>query len=592
MHMNMNRISCRALLVLSLTAAIQIRGIAQEYVSTPVEISTEKVRYNDKVCYSHLVLEKQTLFSISKAYGVTMEEIYNVNPTLRETGLKKGAFILVPVAPIPEPEVTVTEAAETVAEAVAEAENAGQKNAAKVREDAAKTQKKEKKAAAKEERKSGRQTIHIRKWYESIEEIAARYGVTAEDIVKANDLRGKRLTNRQKLVIPDLSSTSAEVQTDTIATTIDTTSATDTTQAVPVQDTIEAVLPISLYPKERVRTSLILPLKADGTGSSRNNMDFYSGVLLAVKDMAEDGIGIDLDVHDCAANGSADGMNLEDCDLVIGPVSSGEIGRVLSVMPENLMLVSPLDPRAERLAGTHPDMVQAPTPHEAQYRDLVAWIKEDMTPEDTVVFITETGVRSEVATQMKELMDSLSIACNSFSYSILEGRDVTVPLTELMSKTGTSRVLIGSDSEAFVNDVVRNLNLLVYNKVNLVLYATSRIRGFDTIETENFHNTSMHVSLTYYIDYDDPRVKSFLMRYRALFNTEPTQFAFQGYDIARYFIPMVYRYGNRWTEMLTESEKAMLQSTFACRRSGDGGYVNQGVRRIIYGPEWTVERVR
>ena len=69
---------------------------AQEYVSTPVEISKEKVKIDGKVCYSHVVLEKQTLFSICKAYEVSAEDIYQYNPNLKETGLKKNSIIIIP----------------------------------------------------------------------------------------------------------------------------------------------------------------------------------------------------------------------------------------------------------------------------------------------------------------------------------------------------------------------------------------------------------------------------------------------------------------------------------------------------------------
>ena len=99
----------------------------------------------------------------------------------------------------------------------------------------------------------------------------------------------------------------------------------------------------------------------------------------------------------------------------------------------------------------------------------------------------------------------------------------------------------------------------------------------------------MHVSLTYYIDYEDQRVKDFLLKYRALFNTEPSQFAFQGYDIASYFMNLCSRYGNRWTEMIHKAPQAMLQSTFKCRKDSiDGGFVNNGIRRIVYGEGWSV----
>lgn len=154
-----------------------------------------------------------------------------------------------------------------------------------------------------------------------------------------------------------------------------------------------------------------------------------------------------------------------------------------------------------------------------------------------------------------------------------------------MTSEGTNRVIIASESEAFVNDAVRNLNLTIHNKFDVVLYAPAKIRTFETIEIENFHNTNLHASLTYYIDYNDAEVKQFVKKYRALFNTEPTQFAFQGYDVAKYFIGLCAKYGDGWMQHVEDAE--MLQSTFDIKPSGNG-YINEGIRRIVYGPEYSV----
>ena len=106
-------------------------------------------------------------------------------------------------------------------------------------------------------------------------------------------------------------------------------------------------------------------------------------------------------------------------------------------------------------------------------------------------------------------------------------------------------------------------------------------------EVENFHKTNLHVSLTYYIDYNDQRVKNLLLKYRALFNTEPTQFAFQGYDVAKYFLGLCAKYGEDW--MRYAEDASMLQSTFDLKPSGNAGYINNGIRRIVYGKEYSVE---
>ena len=89
----------------------QIPLHAQDYVSTPVTVSAEKVKLGGKLFYSHIVLEKQTIFSISKAYNTTVDEIYAANPGLKESGLKKNAIILIPIAVESAAKSATTEAA-------------------------------------------------------------------------------------------------------------------------------------------------------------------------------------------------------------------------------------------------------------------------------------------------------------------------------------------------------------------------------------------------------------------------------------------------------------------------------------------------
>ena len=87
---------CKAVLALSTLMAVPYICAAQEYSNTPVTVSKEKVKVGGKLCYSHIVLEKQTLYSISKAYNVSIDDIYRFNPALKETGLKKNSIILIP----------------------------------------------------------------------------------------------------------------------------------------------------------------------------------------------------------------------------------------------------------------------------------------------------------------------------------------------------------------------------------------------------------------------------------------------------------------------------------------------------------------
>ena len=527
---------------------------AQEYVAPPVEVSDQKVRKDGKVFYSHVVLERQTLYSISKAYNVTQEEIFEANPGLKETGLKKNAIIMIP---------TQSEVKETIQQ---KQEDAVEATGASI------------------------QKIHTVRWYETLKDIAARYNVTESEIISANNLKDGKIKNRQKLIIPTIGSTVERITTESEAEIVQEFEEEDMNLETAFDDKDEEEeTATTILSKSTIQATVLLPLKATGNSSSKSNMDFYSGLLLAARELGESGINIDMNVYDIA-NGSfgATRDELETSDMIIGPVAAGDINRLYAVAPGIKALVSPLDPKAEQLTERYSTMVHAPAPRMAQYEDVANWIKEDLMPGDKVIVISEKEARKgDEGRILRAVIDSAHITYTPFSYSILEGRKIQEPLETEMTTEGFNRVVVASESEAFVNDVVRNLNLTIHNKFNVVLYAPAKIRTFETIEIENFHNTNLHASLTYYIDYNDPEVRKFIKKYRTLFHTEPTQFAFQGYDVAKYFLGLCAKYGEDW--MRYAEDASMLQSTFDLKPSGNAGYINNGIRRIVYGKEYSVE---
>ena len=94
----MNRYLTALAASLCLTAAFQSEASAQDYAAPQVVVSADKVRYGGKIFYTHVVQERQTLYSISKAYNVSIQEIYDANKALHldTEGLKKDQIILIP----------------------------------------------------------------------------------------------------------------------------------------------------------------------------------------------------------------------------------------------------------------------------------------------------------------------------------------------------------------------------------------------------------------------------------------------------------------------------------------------------------------
>lgn len=553
----MRRIICLAIAAFMIPCA-SVLAQDESYVATPVTISKEKVKFGDGIYYSHVVLEKQTLYSICRAYGVTLQEVYDSNPDLKlETeGLKKNSILRIPV----------------------KGENP-------------KADKFEKNDEVR-----GEGTIHTVKWYEDLEGIAAEYNVTPEAIIEANkgknDIADGKVKARMKLIIPAAGkSANATVEEKTDTSSVQTLPEEIEDRIAENENGIDAVEEPSM--KTELSLALILPFNISAGRGAVNYMDFYSGALLAAKKAGSEGLNVELSIFDDSKDiNSLNYDKLSSYDAVIGPVGKENLDILLSKAPENATIVSPLDPRTATLTASHSNLFQACPSTDDQFRDIVEWMNEDRQNGDNILIIAE---KSKWVT--RNLLDSLlnerSMPHKTFTYSILEGRNIGTKLKESLVSNGTNRVVVASESEAFVNDVIRNLNVALFEQYPITLYGPSKMKGYETIDIANYHNLKLHMSLSYNINYDDAKVKDFLMKYRALYGTEPGNFAFQGYDLATYFIQACSRYGKEWSRYMADETSSLLQSSIRFNRVNEtGGYVNTAVRRVIFNPDYSVGIIR
>lgn len=523
-------------------------AVAQGYVPTPVTVSKEKVKLNDKVYLSHVVLERQTLYGIAKAYGVSEEDLYEANPSLRETGLQKNAILLIPYRDNASPE-------------------------------------------GNGQQQERGYTEHTVKWYEDIEDIARRYDVSVKEIMELNGLKNKKLSTRQVLKIPVKTAQAAPVseQEQETVISVDVPEPKDQdiapTQEMDVPEVKDSTL-LRLRSRDGVEFSLVLPLRA-GSNPSEVNLDFYSGVLLALKHLEAEGLKVKAHVYDLSA-GLPSAEDLTNDDFVLGPVASRDLEAVLQRVNGQVPVISPLDQKASSLSASYSNFIQVPSAADNQYDDLGQWVKEESAEQDKVILVTEKGAGNvTAAVAIRSALARQELPYENLNYAIVEGRGIPAILGGMMTENGVNRMVVASESEAFIGDVVRNLGIMLGKGYNLVMYAPSRVRTFDTIEGSAYHDASLHLCASYHADYSAPEVDRFVREYRALFRTEPSQFAFQGYDTVRYFVFRCARYGYNWTRQLGAERSSGLHTDFLFDSDGNGNHHNVAVRRIVFQKDYT-----
>ena len=73
-----------------------IENAYQQFVPSAVEKSEQKIIYRGKIYYVHEITSGQTLYSIAKAYEVTVDDILNANPGTEASSLTTGTTIRIP----------------------------------------------------------------------------------------------------------------------------------------------------------------------------------------------------------------------------------------------------------------------------------------------------------------------------------------------------------------------------------------------------------------------------------------------------------------------------------------------------------------
>ncbi len=328
-----------------------------------------------------------------------------------------------------------------------------------------------------------------------------------------------------------------------------------------------------------INVALALPLRASSDNPNGSMLDLYSGALMAVRDLGNQGIRVNLRVIDSSTE-RIDDRVLSSNDLVIGPVSYEDVLSVSALCSRGEFIVSPLDPKTAELVGDR-NVIQAPSTWKSQIDELVEWLQEDLNPGDELIVIKDDSQAGD-GEQRSYLLDRLG-------RKLLNYRAVASFDRISFDRNTTYRILIASDSDSFITGTVRSIAIgsKRRNSPEIILYSTSRIRSTIGSNTDELYSAKTHLTASYHIDYDSPAVKNFILAYRALFKGEPDSFAFQGYDIMHYFLTVCALYGEDWPYCLDRYSESGLQSDFSFNSLNGDGMANVAVRRVIYNNDLT-----
>jgi LysM repeat protein/ABC-type branched-subunit amino acid transport system substrate-binding protein len=327
-------------------------------------------------------------------------------------------------------------------------------------------------------------------------------------------------------------------------------------------------------------------------------IDFYQGALLALLDLKEKGISFNIKVFDTQndTNHVKEILRINDLsnyDLFIGPVFGNNLEIVGDYAWEHqINIVSPLSLK-NKFIEHNPYAFQVSPPFEIQMQHASDFLN-NFDVKNYIVIHDGNNLDQNYIAQFKQQLfaqmneDNFSqIKYNEVFY--YDARDSV--LKSVFTPGIKNIVIIPSGNQAFVTDVIGKLNAYSYD-YDITVFGQPKWIRFENIELSNFHNTNTHIFSNSFIDYNNPDVIDFVKKYRFYFKGESEKYAFQGYDICKYFCIALNKYGKDFRKCIHNNKVELLQTNFNfVPVSNQGGYQNTAIYILEYSKDFKLRKV-
>ena len=498
----------------------------------------------------HTVKRKETLFSLSRKYGVSMSDIESANPEVRN-GLKVGSELRIPVEKVQNQQKAVIEPAG----------------------------------------EDGRFQIHKVEPRETLYSLSKQYGVSVGDIKKANGGMPEGLQKGTTIRIPNAGTVMPETEeyapTEPVEARPDMDSDDDFDNSLPGW-------PDQPRP-ESFHVALMLPFEVEKLeeleklGGNQIALEFYLGARIALDSMKNAGMNVNLHVYDTRKNANhvkslMQRPEMRRMHLFIGPMYRSALEEVTRFAAgTGAHVVCPV-PQSLKVLMDTPYLTKVACAPSTQMRYLGRYVAVKY-PEANVLAVMPPE------NQEKNML-------RLFNQAYQNGQQGRWRKDSLRYYSAADNKL--ENLEAYLREEVKNVVYIPSNDVVFVSNALTTLHGFlndyditvmgheswlkyTQIETEYKNNLHLTLPATMHTDYHSISARRYLKAYRHRYNTYPNHYGLMGFDITYYYLKGLYENGLSFTEEYPPVSMAPTSTKFRFKRYTKGaGFENYGSFILTY----------
>ena len=557
-------------------------------VSSATPTANQGVPVDQNINFNHTVVSGETVYSISKMYNASVDDIYRLNPLAKE-GIGVGEVLIIPqrrvISEVKEenyryhtilPQETLYSVSKTYSlkpEDIMVANPGLSVETFQIGKTIRVPFFESYQVITPYETQTTEITHKVNRG-ETLYSISRRYSVEIDAIINENPMLAGGLKPNMELIIP-VKRSSLEATTERI------------------ENDINSILNQRPSP-ERVgvnKIGLLLPLLDETGGAHLRLQEYYEGFLLAVEEMQKRGANLELYVFEIGKGNDTkklesllQTLEIQSLNLIIGGVNDAQI-RILSNFSKerNIKYVVPFSQSNGEILNNGNIFQVNPLPKSQLDKASVAFINNFRNA--NIIFAS--GGQNDKMDFLSELQSNLrSSNINYETISITSTLDSS--LLSLLKTTGENIIIPTSGDMNTLTSLIEELKEVEETNPELQI----RLFGYPEWQTYNslkndYHHFGTYIYSPFFVNENSNDVKAFKDKFhkwydRNLLDTNPG-YGMWGYDTGLFFLTAIQQYGANFEQNVDRVKVNSLQFPFNFERlSNWGGFFNTGLYLINY----------
>ena len=554
----------------------------------------------------HKVEPKETLFGIEKKYGVSDEALKEANPELEKLGLQIGQTLVIPsntssktVLPTPEkniyhvvlPKETKYSIAKQYGITIEELEKRNPEIIPNlpigyqliIKGTAPKTDKltvvEPKKETVNSITPKAAPATHyidyVVKPKETLYSLSKMSGLAQEEFIQLNPALANGVEVGMVLKVPETALIPREAETKKEYASL--------SKNTNDRKKLVLLLPFNLSKMESdTINSTAMRLKKDKFLNM--TLDFYSGALMAIDSAKSLGITIDVSIFDSQETKNTSNIsiisqenNLESADAIIGPFYQNNVEKTAELFRKyNVPVISPL---SKDIGNAYPNLFQTIPTNEALKTAIFDFMRSKGGNIIAVVDKKKESIIQYIKENQKDAQFAAIQPNGSLSIESLKGLFVKGKINYVVMETGNTGMI--KSTMAAMMSVMANY------KVQLVILEPNETLDTDEINFENLTKLNlMYPSITR--ENESPEALIFEKEYRKDNKISPSTYATRGFDVT-FDTMMRLSQGKSYQETADAIATEQVDNKFEYYKKADGGYTNKGIYILYYDTDLTIK---